>query len=105
MGKVRVRLTVGPDGKKNYTILGHSEGSTCHNTDGEKLLKRLIDQNVPGFGGGGEVEDGGKTQEFFEGKGARTVAPLPVDRGQSTFEGDSTEVKEKKQDLGLGFGT
>lgn len=105
MGKVIVRLTVGPDGKKNYTILGHKDGSTCHNTDGEKLLKRLIDQNVPGFGGGGDVVDGGKTAEFFESKGTKTVAPLPVDKGQSTFDDSSTEVKERKQDLGLGFGT
>lgn len=104
MGKVRIRVRTSPDGKVNYTILGHSDGATCHNTDGAALIQRMIDQNVPGFGGGGEELDGGKTQEFYDTKKVRTVAPLPG-KPKNTFDEEPEEEQQKRQDMSLGFGT
>lgn len=104
MGKVRVRIRTSPDGKVNYTIIGHSEGSTCHNTSGEALINKMSTQNIPGYGGAVEELDGGKTQEFYDTKKVRTVAPIPG-KPKNTFDEEPEEEQQKRQDMSLGFGT
>lgn len=105
MGKMRVRMMCdASDRSKTVTVLGHSDGATCANTNDAAILKKIAEQQVPGYGGG-KIEELDKTSEYYE-RGSPTVAPLPPMSGDpNSFEDGETGFTEKKKGLGLGFGT
>ena len=103
-GKVIVRQTVGPDGVKRLTVLRHEGGATCGSSRDEEILKRLNEMNVPGYGGGGEALDSGKTNEFFEEKQKHKIAPMPVKptTNQPEEEEEEEQTSRRRIDRGIG---
>ena len=107
MASVIVRVTAKPNGTKEYKVLRH-DGTTCAAANDPETLKRLMEQQVAGFGGGGEVEDSGKTSEFFEANKGKGVRPhTEVAPGGDGGGGGEEEEEEStgRRRLDLGFGT
>jgi len=102
MGDVIVRMSVN---KKNGTyetkVIGHEGGSTCSDGLDERILRDLLEAEVPGFGDMAIQEDSGKTSEYFEEKQSKNQ---PSKYKYNEYEDEEEKVKSRKQDLGLGFG-
>lgn len=101
-GKVIVRQVVGPDGVKRLTVLRHEGGATCGSSRDEEILKRLNQMNVPGYGGGGEEMDSGKTNEAFEEKQKSKIAPMPSAPNSPEEEEEEEQTSRRRIDQGFG---
>lgn len=105
MGSVLVRLTAKPDGTKEYRVLRH-DGTTCATANDPETLRRLMEENVAGFGGGGEVDDTGKTNEAFEAPRGKPMRPhTETAPGGGDGGGEEEEEGGSRRRLDLGFGT
>jgi hypothetical protein len=104
-GKVLIQLkTDKTTGEFKAEIVGHEDGATCGVLD-EKILEHFMTAPVPGFGDLAEIEDEGKTMEYYEQQRNKMINQNPVqqeeDEEDSLFQ---SKEKEKGKDLDLGYG-
>ena len=106
-GQIILRLrTDNTTGKFEAKILSHEGGASCADGMDEALIRDILDSDIQGFGGLAQVEDGGKTSEFFDEKrqkmGKRFIKTSP----EAPFSEDENEEEKsnKQKDLSLGFG-
>lgn len=103
-GKVIVRQVVGPDGVKRLTVLRHEGGATCGSSRDEEILKRLNQMHIPGYGGGGEEMDSGKTNEAFENKQKSNVPFHIQPPNLQKPEEEEEEEQTSRRRIDQGFG-
>jgi len=98
-GCIEVEFVLEPDGTLRQTIVGHGDGASCMSEDDKRLLNDLLRQE---FGDMLEVEEAGKTKEFYDEQ--KNKAPKRKVK-TAPFGEDEPSIKTKqKEKIGLGFG-
>lgn len=104
-GQIILRLrTDNTTGKFEAKILAHEGGATCADGMDEALIRDILDSNIYGFGELAQVEDGGKTSEFFDEKKQKMGKRYVKANDGAPFSEDEEEKSNKQKDLSLGFG-
>jgi hypothetical protein len=95
-----VKIKVKIDSKGNYHREIIREGkSSCKDHKCDTLLEDLLDVDLEGFDVGGNIEDEGKTKEYYEQNKIRAAKPLSEIETPIMTPGGSSE---KRLDMGYG---
>jgi len=109
-GFVDVEIKIDDSGNFKRQIIRGAGGTTCKDGDDKVYLDDILNTNVPGFGEFGEVEDTGRTGEFYEQKAKKTpAAPFKAKpQEQSPYVGGpfggTPSSKAKEKEMGMGYG-
>lgn len=74
-GFVKLRITIDKAGNFRRELVRESQ-SACKEGDSKTLIDDILNVNIPGYiGRFGEVDDAGKTKEFYD---QTRVKPMPL---------------------------
>ena len=102
-GYVEITVTIDEDGNCKRGITGHGEGTTCETGEDAQLMIDLFDTELPGFGGGLQIEDAGKTAEYYAEKQKQRASPVNPTKETDKPMFEEPEYTKKELDVG-GFG-
>jgi len=98
-GSVKIEVTIDDNGNFDRRILEHGAGTSCVLEDDGKLLDDYLSEL-------GEIGDTGHTSEHFEAIRGKENQVVQKPQLQGPFSGGPklTAPKEKKTEMGLGYG-
>lgn len=104
-GQIILRLrTDNKNGTFEAKILAHDGGASCADGLDEALIRDILDAEIQGFGELAQVEDGGKTSEFFDEKKQKMGKKFIKANAEAPFSEEEEEKSNKQKDLSLGYG-
>ena len=85
-------------------VIGHEGTSKCSDAVDEALIQDILNMEIEGFGKMTTIEDGGKTDEYFE-EEAKKHQNKAIKMDDPPFPDDpGAGGKKTKTPLGLGYG-
>ena len=104
-GQIILRLrTDNLNGKFEAKILSHDGGASCADGLDEALIKDILDCEIEGFGELTQIDDSGKTTEFFDEKKQKMGKKFAKLNAEAPFVEEEEEKSNKQKDLSLGYG-
>jgi hypothetical protein len=103
-GKVIIKLSTNKkNGRFTAEVIGHEGNFACSDELDRRLLQELMTVEIPGFDNFVEIDDSGKTKEYFnqKNKGHKFYQDNISD---APFIEEESSSKSKKQKLDLGYG-
>lgn len=96
-GFIKIQLKIDKNGNFKRQLIRDGK-SVCKSGDDKSLLEDLLNAEIPGFVGKfGEVDDHGKTQEYYEQTRVKTSNPAKLDE-------EEFKINKPQRKLDQGYG-